>query len=205
MSAARFIAIEGLDGSGGSTQLALLKAEFERRGQACVVSREPSDGPVGKLIRAQLAGGVSDGVLPYLFAADRRDHFDSVILPALARGENVLSDRCALSSLAYQAEAHGLGKVMRLNEDFPPPDLVILLDLDPAECLARIAARGLPRDRFETLERLRTIAAGYDAAVRAVGAVGAEPPGRHWTVVRVPADGTADDVAARVTKAVWPA
>jgi len=201
---ARFIAIEGLDGSGGSTQLARLRRAFEERGEPVIVSREPSDGPVGKLIRSQLAGGVSDGVLPYLFAADRRDHFDSVILPALARGESVLSDRCALSSLAYQAEAHGLGKVMRLNEDFPAPDLVILLDLDPVECLERIAARGLPRDRFETLERLRSIAAAYDAAVDAL--TGRTQPGvKPFTIARIPASGTPDDVAARVAKAVWPA
>ncbi len=195
----RFIAVEGLDGSGGSTQIARLRDGFLARGERCLVSREPSDGPVGKLIRQQLSGGVSDGVLPYLFAADRRDHFDSVILPGLARGENVLSDRCALSSFAYQAEAHGLSRVMRLNEDFPPPDLVILLDLAPEVCLARILARGLPRDRFETLDRLRTIAAGYDAAIRALG----EVPGR-WHIVRIDASGTPDEVAARVAKAVWP-
>lgn len=203
MSAARFIAIEGLDGSGGSTQLARLRSAFEARGEPVIVSREPSDGPVGKLIRSQLAGGVSDGVLPYLFAADRRDHFDSVILPALARGESVLSDRCALSSLAYQAEAHGLEKVMLLNADFPPPDLVILLDLDPVVCLERIAARGLPRDRFETLERLRSIAAAYDAAVDAL--TGRTEPGvKPFTIARIPAGGTPDDVATRVAKAVWP-
>lgn len=200
---ARFIAIEGLDGSGGSTQLARLCGGFLARGEPCVVSREPSDGPVGKLIRAQLKGGVSDGVLPYLFAADRRDHFDAVILPALARGENVLSDRCALSSFAYQAEAHGLEKVMRLNADFPAPDLVILLDLDPEICLARILARGLPRDRFETLERLHTIAAGYDAAVDALRAAG-NTCGAGWNIARVDASGTADQVAGRIAEAVWP-
>lgn len=203
MSAARFIAIEGLDGSGGSTQLARLRRAFEERGEPVIVTREPSDGPVGKLIRAQLAGGVSDGVLPYLFAADRRDHFDALILPALARGENVLSDRCALSSLAYQAEAHGLEKVMRMNADFPAPDLVILLDLDPVVCLERIAARGLPRDRFETLERLRSIAAAYDAAVNALSGPAA-PGDKPFPIVRIPANGTPDEVAARVAKAVWP-
>lgn len=198
---ARFIAIEGLDGSGGSTQLARLCGGFLARGEPCVVSREPSDGPVGKLIRAQLKGGVGDGVLPYLFAADRRDHFDAVILPALARGENVLSDRCALSSFAYQAEAHGLEKVMRLNADFPAPDLVILLDLDPEICLGRILERGLPRDRFETLERLRTIAAGYDAAVDALRW---QCGGPGWNIARVDASGAPDRVAARIAEAVWP-
>ncbi len=193
---ARFIAIEGLDGSGGTTQLTRLKAAFEARGAAVMVTREPSDRPVGKLIRAQLAGELGDAVFPYLFAADRRDHLDAVVLPALARGENVLTDRYALSSFAYQAEAHGLDRVMRLNQDFPAPDLTILLDLDPQTCLDRILARGLPRDRFETLDRLRTIAAGYDAAVLAC-------EGR-WRIARVDARGTADAVAERVFAVVWP-
>lgn len=197
---ARFITIEGLDGSGGTTQLRMLQAAFGARGAPCRVTREPSDGPVGTLIRAQLGAppdsAVSDAVLPYLFAADRRDHLDRVVLPALARGESVLSDRYALSSLAYQAEAHGLDKVLRLNAEFPPPHLTLLLELDPAVCLQRILARGLPRDRFETLERLRTIEAGYHAAVAAVGSA--------WNIVRIDASGTPDLIHAQVCAAVWP-
>ena len=201
--APRFITIEGLDGSGGTTQLRMLHAAFLARSAPCIVTREPSDGPVGKLIRAQLGAppesAVRDGVLPYLFAADRRDHLDRVVLPALARGESVLSDRYALSSFAYQAEAHGLDRVMRLNQDFPAPHITILLELDPAVCLTRILARGLPRDRFETLERLRTIQQGYEAAVRAVS--GGDAP---WNIVPIDASADVDTIHARVVEAVWP-
>lgn len=197
---ARFLTVEGLDGSGGTTQLRMLQAAFAARGLPCRVTREPSDGPVGTLIRAQLGAppdaAVSDAVLPFLFAADRRDHLDRVVLPALARGESVLSDRYALSSLAYQAEAHGLDRVWRLNAEFPAPHLTILLELDPAVCLERILARGLPRDRFETLDRLRTIEAGYRAAVACVGSA--------WNIVHIDASGTPDAIHAQVCAAVWP-
>ncbi|MSP54161.1 MAG: dTMP kinase [Myxococcales bacterium] len=194
----RFIAMEGLDGSGGTTQIAMLKAAFEARGEPVIVTREPSDRPVGALIRDHLRRSwqdvLGDGVFPYLFAADRRDHLDCVVLPALARGENVLSDRYALSSFAYQAEAHGLDRVMRLNQDFPAPDLTIMLDLAPAMCLDRILARGSPRDRFEALDQLNTIAAGYEAAIRAVS----------WPIVRIDANGTPAQIAAAIAALVWP-
>lgn len=194
--------IEGLDGSGGTTQLALLAEAWARRepGREIVRTREPTDGPVGRLIRAQLGAPpgertVGDAVLPYLFAADRRDHLDHLVLPALARGAVVLSDRYALSSFAYQAAAHGLDHVMELNRAFPAPTLTVLLDLPPEACLARIERRGAPRDRFETLERLRTVAAGYEAALRA-------SPG--WAVLRVDASPPAQEVHARIVEALWP-
>lgn len=192
-----YLAIEGLDGSGGTTQLARLAEAFTARGRVVRRTREPSDGPVGRLIRAELAGGVGDAVLPYLFAADRRDHLDRVVLPALERGEVVLSDRCALSSFAYQAEALGLERVMELNRDFRPPDRTLLLLLAPEACLARIEARGLPRDRFETLDRLRRIEAAYARAVDRCRSVG-------WDIAEIDADRSVDEVAAAVWRAAWP-
>ncbi len=193
-----FVVIEGLDGSGGTTQLARLAAAWRERepGREIVTTREPSDGPIGRLIRAQLAGGeVGDAVLPYLFAADRRDHLDRVVLPAMARGAVVLSDRYALSSFAYQSAALGLDEVRRLNAAFPAPTLTFLLDLAPEGCLERISRRGAPRDRFETLERLRTVQRGYEAAI-------AVTP--DWPLVRVDAARSMDEVHARILEVVWP-
>lgn len=195
-----YIAIEGLDGSGGTTQLGLLGDAWRRRAPAkeLLRTREPSDGPVGRLIRAQLAGGdLGDPVFPYLFAADRRDHLDRVVLPALARGAVVLSDRCLLSSLAYQAPALGLPRVLALNEDFRLPDLILMLDLDPAVSLARVEARGGVRDRFETLGVLTRVRQAYDQAIDAV----IERGGR---VARIDASGTPAQVAAAVEEATWP-
>ncbi len=195
-----FITLEGLDGSGGTTQVERLRAAWAARapGREVVCTREPSPGPVGRLLRQALADvTIGEGVLPYLFAADRRDHLDRVVLPGLARGAVVISDRYALSSLAYQSLAVGMDKVAALNAEFPAPDLTIVLDLPAADCLARIEARGGTRERFETLARLEEIAEAYEAAIAVSAAKG-------WRVARVSGDGTPDDVAARVAEAVWP-
>lgn len=194
LSGGRFVVIEGLDGSGGTTQVERLVGHAGRRGEV-VRTREPSDGPVGTLIRAQLAGGeLGDSVLPYLFAADRRHHLDSVVLPAVARGALVVSDRYALSSFAYQAAALGLDRVLALNADFPAPDLTVFLDLPPEACLDRILRRGLPRDRFETLERLTLIRTAYETAMARTG----------WPVLRVDAALPAGLVHEAIVEALWP-
>ncbi len=195
-----YVAIEGLDGSGGTTQLARLAEACAQRapGREILRTREPTDGPVGRLIRQELAGGeLGDAVLPYLFAADRRDHLDRVVLPALARGAIVLSDRCVLSSLAYQAPAVGLARVMTLNEGLRWPDLIVMLDLAPEVSLARVEARGGVRDRFETIARLEEVRGAYEVAIAAV-----EGSGRT-RVVRVDAAPHPDVVAAAVARAVW--
>lgn len=193
-----FVVFEGLDGSGGTTQLGRLADALAARAIPCLCTREPSDGPVGRLIRAELAGGVvSDRVFPALFAADRRDHLERVVLPARAAGRWVLSDRYLLSSLAYQASALGFEKVWSLNEDFPAPDLTVLLELDVGACLARIEARGAVRDRFETRERLEAVAAAYERAVARCAA-------RGDRIARIDASGPVEAVAARVAEAVWP-
>lgn len=166
----RFVVIEGLDGSGGTTQARLL-------GQAlpdALLTCEPTDGPVGRLIREVLAGrqAIADGVLPYLFAADRADHLARTVLPALEAGRLVVSDRYLHSSLAYQSLAVPLEQVERLNAAFPAPDLTVFLDLDPEACMVRIAARSPHRDRFETLEQLRAVGAAYELVLERRTALG---------------------------------
>src|SRR5713101_5144548 len=95
----RFIVLEGIDGAGTTTQAQLLSAELRRDGHLVLTTREPSDGPVGTLIRQALtgrlslperAGPLSDETLALLFAADRLDHLQAQILPALQRGEVVI-------------------------------------------------------------------------------------------------------------------
>ncbi len=192
-----FIAFEGLDGSGGTTQIGLFEAAVVAAGRGVCRTREPSDGPVGRLIRSELAGGVvGDAVFGMLFAADRRDHLDRVVLPALARGEVVLTDRYFLSSLAYQSQALGLERVWGFNAEFPAADVVVMLDLPPAECLRRVEARGGVRDRFETLHQLERIAAAYEAAILRCLA-------RGDRVERIDASGSAGDVHRRVWERVW--
>jgi dTMP kinase len=188
-----FIAIEGLDGSGGTTQVRMLVDAVP----GALSTAEPSTGPIGKLIRAALAGQepLGDGVLPYLFAADRRDHLDREIGPAVAQGRLVVTDRYYHSSLAYQSLAAPLGRVAQLNEDFRAPDVTIFLDLSIDDCLERITARGQARDRFETRTTLEQVSAAYGAALALLA-------GRGERIVPVDASGTPDQVHKRVMIAV---
>ncbi|MEC7946388.1 MAG: dTMP kinase [Myxococcota bacterium] len=196
----RFIAIEGLDGSGGSTQARLLADWLESSGPSVCRTQEPSSGPAGQFIRAALdptnpASVLGDNVLPYLFAADRRDHLDREILPALVRGQHVVTDRYYHSSLAYQSLSVGLHLVAELNRDFRAPDLTIFLDLSPEACLERIHARGAPIERFEALDRLRQIQDAYEAVL-----VHCRSHGE--AIVRISASGPIDAVHERVLAAV---
>ena len=198
---ALFIAIEGLDGSGGTTQTKRLADWFRAEGHGDVLTtNEPSTGPVGRFIRTTLnpeheASIIGDAVLPYLFAGDRRDHLDREIIPALQRGTSVITDRYYHSSLAYQSLSVGLPAVAAMNELFRAPDITIFLDLEPEESLARIQARGGTLERFEALDRLRCIYEAYEAVL-----VHCRARGEH--IVRIHAGGTIDEVHNEVTKAV---
>lgn len=162
-----FIAIEGLDGSGGTTQTRALADLLRSRGIPTHTTREPSDGPIGQLIRRALRGAepLSDLTLMHLFAADRQDHLDRVVRPRLDNGTWVLSDRYLASSLAYQSLFAPFSRVAEVNRDFPLPDLTVQLDLSPADCMARIDARGAPKERFERMDRLLAIQRGYEQAL----------------------------------------
>ncbi len=159
-----FIVIEGLDGAGGTTQCRLLQSWLERQGHTVVSTNEPTDRPVGKFIRSVLQdphSEVGDEVLAYLFAADRQDHLDGRVKPALSRGDVVISDRYYHSSLAYQSLSLDFDFVAQLNGTFPAPDITIFLSLEPETSFARVQKRGLPIERFETLDRLRSISQSY--------------------------------------------
>lgn len=167
-----FIVVEGLDGSGGTTQTALLQSWMQQTGRwdEVITTREPSKGPVGVFLRSALqvtgsAAQLGDAVLPFLFAGDRRDHLDRTVIPALQRCAAVISDRYYHSSLAYQSLSVGLARVARLNDGFRQPDLTLYLDLSPEACLERIQARGGELERFETLDRLRTIYEAYESVI----------------------------------------
>jgi dTMP kinase len=165
-----FIVIEGLDGSGGTTQSRLLSQWLEEEGLNPHLTQEPTTGPIGKFIREILlnttpSSKVKDNVLPYLFAADRRDHLDREILPTLERGSTVVSDRYYHSSLAYQALSVGLPLVADLNAPFRAPDVTFFLYLSPEVSFERVQLRGMPVERFETLDRLRSVADAYQTVL----------------------------------------
>jgi dTMP kinase len=156
-----FVTVEGVEGAGKSSQVARLAAELRAGGRTVVVTREPGGTPAGEQVRRILldadphaGSALHPRTEALLFAAARAQLVEEVIRPALARGEVVLCDRYVHSSLAYQGAARGLGldHVERLNRWATAdlwPDLVILLDLDPAEGLAR---RSAGRDRIESEE-----------------------------------------------------
>ena len=191
-----FIAIEGLDGSGGTTQSRLLKEWLEQNGHNVHLTREPSAGPVGKFIKSALLSDeqertLGENIFPYLFAADRQDHLDNEIFPALKEGKFVLTDRYYHSSLAYQGLTLGIPFVANLNSVFRKPDLTLILWLQPEVSFERIKMRGAPVERYETLDHLRSIEEAYKSVLAHCRAQGEN-------IIRVDARGTIDEVHQKV-------
>lgn len=195
-----FIVLEGLDGAGTTTQTARLADALRAAGREVVTTREPSDGPVGTLIRHMLSrrvvlpGGerAAPETIAALFAGDRIDHLRATVEPALARGAVVISDRYVHSSLAYQGQECDRDWVLEANRNARDADLTIFVDLPVETCLERIGTRNAARDIYETRAVLERVRAGYEAAIDL------RPNG----VVRVDGTGTIDEVHAAIMRAV---
>ncbi len=197
----RLIAFEGVEGSGKSTQVELLRQAVEGRDREVVVTREPGGTPAGERVRALLLDPeveLGPRAEALLFAAARAELVAEVIRPALERGAHVLCDRYLDSSLAYQGAARGLGRgpveeVNRFATGGLLPDVVVLLDLDPAAGLGR---------RAGALDRIEAQDLGFHRRVRqAFCDLAAADPGRF---VVVAAAAPVGEVAARVQAAVLP-
>lgn len=150
------VAVEGIDGAGKTTLAHALGACFRDAEIPVTVSKEPTRGPWGSVLRASAADGrlTPHEELRYLLL-DRRQHVQDLIKPALSRHEVVILDRYYPSNAAYQGAAGlDVDEVLRQNDFAPVPDVVLLLDLEPAEGLRRIHARGDKPNHFETLEAL---------------------------------------------------
>lgn len=150
-----FVAFEGGDGAGKSTQAELLAERLRAAGREVVVTREPGDSRIGPQVRSiVLDGGELDPrAEALLFAADRADHVAAVIQPALARGAVVLVDRYIDSSIAYQGAGRGLGvdRIASISEFATGglvPHLTVLLDVDAAVGRSRVERLGYV-DRIE--------------------------------------------------------
>lgn len=159
----QLIVFEGLDGCGKTTQIERLAASLRAGGCDVVTTREPTDRAFGRRIRSAARSGeaVSREDELHWFTEDRRAHTAEVLRPQLAAGKVVLSDRYYLSTVAYQG-ARGCDPARILAEseaEFPLPDLVLLFEIDPAEGLARVRARGVDVEpRFEQIEFLTAVA-----------------------------------------------
>jgi dTMP kinase len=176
VTAGRLIVIEGLDGAGTTTQARRLVAHL---GERAHFTREPSDGPIGTLIRQMLTGGhaipdatLSQGTFGLLFAADRLDHMQREVEPALVAGKLVVSDRWYHSSLAYQGTGADRDWITQLNSRARRPELTIFLQVRPEVAAARRAAAKRTEELFEAIEMQRAVEAGYKATLSELGAAG---------------------------------
>lgn len=190
----RLVVFEGPDGCGKSTQLALLGDALRAEGEDVLCTREPTDGEWGRRLREMLRSGETISAQEELrwFTLDRAEHVGELIEPALAAGTTVLCDRYFLSTVAYQG-AHGLDwrEILADQEGrFPTPDIALVFVLDAAESLARIAARGGPKEpAFEERSFQQRVAAVYAEIDRPY-------------VVRLAATGSLEAVAERVRRAL---
>ena len=173
----RLIVLEGIDGSGKSTQAAFLTEALSSRGVPVHYTREPTDGPIGSLIRQSFNGRVDldDRVIAALFVADRIDHltnrFDG-ILSLMASGVTVVSDRYYFSSHAYHSsdvDHKWIDSANSISTNLVRPDLTIFIDVDPVEAVKRLESGRTVRDRFEGEVRLRDARKNYLRAIREFG------------------------------------
>ncbi|MFI8824533.1 dTMP kinase [Streptomyces sp. NPDC053431] len=178
-----FIALEGGDGAGKSTQVQALAEWIRAKGHEVVVTREPGATPIGKRLRSILldvsSAGLSNRAEALLYAADRAEHVDSLVRPALERGAVVISDRYIDSSVAYQGAGRDLSptEIARINRWATGglvPHLTVLLDVSPETA----------RERFtEAPDRLESEPPEFHARVRAgFLALAAGDPGRYLVV-----------------------
>jgi dTMP kinase len=205
----RFIVFEGIDGSGTTTQIARYAAYLRGERRIVHTTREPSDGPIGTLLRLAMSGRVSVGgslqaeTLGLLFAADRLDHLKLEIEAHLRDGAVVLSDRYDLSSLAYQWASSGradedgefLGWLRSLNRFARRPHATLVLDVSPEAAERRRRARQSVVELYEVASLQTKLAALYRDAERLV-------PGDR--VIHVDGDASVEEVEARIRAALAP-
>ena len=162
----RFIVIEGLDGSGQSTQTELLKEFLTQNGFKVLTTKEPTlDSLAGKKIREVLDKNtqVAPVYLQELFAEDRGEHLENLVIPALKDGKVVISDRYFFSTFAYGAsDGLDLEWLISINNEFLLPDVTFLLKVSPRICLSRIEKRGIPQTLFEKEQKLARVWETYE-------------------------------------------
>ena len=199
-ASARFIAIDGVDGAGKGTQVQLLRDALIARGHKVHVTCEPSEWPIGGMIRRYLRRELTEGLpgwdsMALLFAADRMQHLEHEILPRLARGEVVITDRYDASSIAYQSAMRGesadeaLEWIAAINGHARRPDLTIILDVEPEIAAHRRSIRGGAEELLEKIDLQRRVRSQYAKLPRV------RP---HDRIVTIDASPPADAVHERV-------
>jgi dTMP kinase len=169
----RFIVFEGLDGAGTTTQSQLLAERLRAKGRTVWLAHQPSEGPVGGLVKGILAGRgatlnadgkpaqIDERVMALLFAADRLDQVLSQIEPRLGRGEDVIVDRFVLSSLAYQGTVVSHDFIQQANRYASKADLTLFLYVPASVALERVKSRGAKLERYENPQKLQAVEREY--------------------------------------------
>ncbi|MCI5639817.1 MAG: dTMP kinase [Lachnospiraceae bacterium] len=164
-----FFVFEGIDGSGKSTQIRLLKEKIEELGVRCMETKEPTDGPIGSLVHQCMTGRTSadEYSIAALFAADRLDHLlneSDGLCGKIQDGITVLSDRFIFSTYAYQSVNIPLEWLIQMNSqatEILRPDCHIFIDVDPEVAMERITAGRFHTERYETTEQLTKVRSRY--------------------------------------------
>ncbi len=212
------IVLEGIDGSGITTHARLLAERLRRLGVEAVYEKEPSSGPVGRLIRGALQGRepllARSEVLALLFAADRFTHLygclyssaESCVMGHLSRGTTVVMDRYKYSSMAYQSAGQpGLGAAPRhwvglVNAYAPPPHVLVYIDVPVEVALERIAARSR-RELTETRESLQAVKEAFEEIMEQLSREPEHCPHRE---PRAPWERLLDELAPGLRQRLYP-
>lgn len=169
-----FLVLEGMDGTGTTTIADLVSDRMRARDLRVCLTAEPTDGPLGRVLRSHLTGGLNldPHTTALLFSADRADHLARTIRPALVRGEWVVCDRYLLSTLAYQgAEGVRREAILAASSGFDVPDLTVVLQVDDAVRQERMADRP-ERERYEDPAFTDPLRASYKEAILLLEAAG---------------------------------
>jgi len=168
MANGRFVVFEGIEGSGKSTQAKLFYEGLLSRGEKCILTAEPTDSTIGKLIRELLRIGnkLDIRTLQLLFIADRSEHLENFIKPKLEEGYTVITDRYAPSTIVYGCSfgkklGLKMGYLINSHKPFLAPDLLFFIDIIPEKAFERIQARNSVKERFDELKSLKALDKNY--------------------------------------------
>lgn len=204
-----FVVIEGIDGAGTTTQAGRIASFLRSRRRLVHVTREPSGGPIGSMLRLVLTQRLSmsshnrDAAMALLFAADRIDHIETEVAPHLRDGYVVISDRYELSSIIYQSSGvtddverrELIAWIRSCNRYALRPDVTLVVDVDPEVAEDRRRARGGAAELFEEAELQSRLARAY---------LQAEEIMPDHRIVHINGNGDVDSVTAAILKALEP-
>lgn len=165
----QFLVFEGIDGSGKTTQVQNVCRRLKAEGKDTVATFEPTDGPIGSLIRQMLSGSLptDQRTIASLFAADRTDHLvhpETGVRKLVDEGKTVVCDRYYFSSYAYHAQYIDMDWVIQansLNADILRPDVTLFIDVDPEVCLERLKASRENLEIYEKIDIMKQVRANY--------------------------------------------